>query len=131
MASLTGQLTSWIAHQGAYAVFALMALDALLPAGGELIMLYAGALAAGSITGAHATLFGAQLADGAESYVVLALAGALGYLTGALIGWAIGAREAAPWSSATDAGFTSAPRPSAGLSVGSIATAPRRSSSAA
>jgi membrane protein DedA with SNARE-associated domain len=32
------------------------------------------------------------LAHGAPSYVVLALAGALGYLLGALVGWAIGAR---------------------------------------
>ena len=38
-------------HGGAYAVFALMAVDALLPVGGELVMLYAGALAAGAIAG--------------------------------------------------------------------------------
>ena len=40
-ASLTAQLTDWIAQHGVYAVFALMAVDALLPVGGELIMLYA------------------------------------------------------------------------------------------
>jgi membrane protein DedA with SNARE-associated domain len=91
-ASLTSQLTSSIAHHGVYAVFALMAVDALLPVGGELIMVYAGALAAGAIAGQHAVVFGNQLATGVESYVVLALAGSLGYLVGALIGWAIGAR---------------------------------------
>ena len=45
LASLTSQITSWIGHHGAYAVFAIMALDALLPVGGELTMLFAGALA--------------------------------------------------------------------------------------
>jgi membrane protein DedA with SNARE-associated domain len=92
IASLTSHLTSSIAHHGVYAVFALMAIDALLPVGGELIMLYAGALSAGAIAGQHAVVFGTHLATGIESYVVLALAGSLGYLAGALIGWAIGAR---------------------------------------
>ena len=41
---MTAQLTSWIADLGLAGVFALMAVDALLPAGGELIMLFAGAL---------------------------------------------------------------------------------------
>jgi membrane protein DedA with SNARE-associated domain len=91
-ATLTSQLTTSIAHHGVYAVFTLMALDALLPVGGELIMLYAGVLAAGAIAGQHATLLGVHPAFGAESYIVLALAGALGYLAGSLIGWAIGAR---------------------------------------
>jgi membrane protein DedA with SNARE-associated domain len=92
IASLTSQLTSSIAHHGVYAVFALMALDALLPVGGELIMLYAGALSAGAIAGQSAIVFGTHLTTGTESYVVLALAGSLGYLVGALVGWAIGAR---------------------------------------
>jgi membrane protein DedA with SNARE-associated domain len=73
-----------------------MALDALLPAGGELIMLYAGALSAGAIAGQHAVVFGTHLATGIESYVVLALAGSLGYLAGAVAGWAIGARGGRP-----------------------------------
>jgi membrane protein DedA with SNARE-associated domain len=47
-----------VARYGAYAVFALMLTDAIVPAGGELTMLYAGVLAAG----AEATLFGAPLA---------------------------------------------------------------------
>jgi len=90
LASLTGRLTSWIGHHGAYAVFAIMAVDALLPVGGELTMLYAGALAAGAIAGQHPVLLGHQLQTGLESYLVLAAAGTLGYLVGALIGWAIG-----------------------------------------
>jgi membrane protein DedA with SNARE-associated domain len=90
VASLSGQLTSWIGHHGAYAVFGIMALDALLPVGGELTMLFAGALAAGAITGQHPVLFGHQLQTGLESYLVLAIAGTLGYLFGSLVGWAIG-----------------------------------------
>jgi membrane protein DedA with SNARE-associated domain len=90
VASLTGQLTSWIGHHGAYAVFTIMALDALLPVGGELTMLYAGALAAGAIAGQHPVLLGHHLQTGLESYLVLAAAGTLGYLAGALAGWAIG-----------------------------------------
>ena len=31
LASLTGQLTSWIGQHGAYAVFGIMAVDALSP----------------------------------------------------------------------------------------------------
>ncbi|HEY4281097.1 MAG TPA: DedA family protein [Conexibacter sp.] len=89
-AAVTAQLTGWIADHGVYAVFALMALDALLPVGGELVMIYAGVLAAGAITGRHAALFGAGLHPGIESYVVVAVAGALGYLLGALVGWGIG-----------------------------------------
>jgi membrane protein DedA with SNARE-associated domain len=84
--------TTWIANYGVYAIFALMAVDAILPLGSELVMLYGGALAAGAIAGKHATLFGAHLSPGFESYVVLALAGALGYLVGSLVGWGIGAR---------------------------------------
>jgi membrane protein DedA with SNARE-associated domain len=90
LASLTGQLTSWIGHHGAYAVFGIMALDALLPVGGELTMLFAGALAAGAITGEHPILLGHPLQTGLESYLVLSIAGALGYLLGSLVGWAIG-----------------------------------------
>src|SRR4051794_41844695 len=69
-----------------------MAIDALLPAGGEFVMLYAGALAAGAIAGHGPMLFGTELQAGLEAYLILSLAGTLGYLLGALAGWAIGAR---------------------------------------
>ena len=95
-AAITGQLTGWIADHGAYAVFGLMALDALLPVGSELVMLYAGVLAAGAISDRHVTLLGAGLHPGIESYVALALAGALGYLLGALVGWGIGVAGGRP-----------------------------------
>src|SRR4051794_38690271 len=73
-----------------------MAVDAVLPVGGELIMLYAGVVAAGAVAGGQATLFGATLSTGLESYLVLAAAGSLGYLAGALIGWLIGKRGGRP-----------------------------------
>jgi membrane protein DedA with SNARE-associated domain len=85
-----------ILQSGAYAVFAVMAVDALLPVGGELVMLYAGALAAGAIAGHEPVLLGWHPATGLEAYVVLALAGTLGYLLGSLIGWEIGRRGGRP-----------------------------------
>lgn len=87
---MTNHLTSWIAHHGVYAVFALMAADALLPVGGELIMLFAGALAAGAIAGGPVAILGSPLSAGLESYLALAFAGSLGYLAGAVAGWEIG-----------------------------------------
>src|SRR6188472_4479659 len=83
-------------HGGVYAVFALMAVDALLPVGGELVMLYAGALAAGALAGQAPALLGWHPATGLEAYVVLAAAGTLGYLFGSLVGWAIGVRGGRP-----------------------------------
>jgi membrane protein DedA with SNARE-associated domain len=67
-----------------------MAVDALLPVGGELVMLYAGVLAAGDVAGHGASLFGAGLSNGFESYLVLSLAGTVGYLLGACVGWQLG-----------------------------------------
>jgi membrane protein DedA with SNARE-associated domain len=76
---MTAHLTSWIADYGLVAVFALMAVDAVLPAGGELVMLFAGALAAGAISG-----------HSGPSLAVAIATGTLGYLFGSLVGWAIG-----------------------------------------
>ncbi len=91
IASLSTSFTSQVANHGVYAVFGLMAIDAVFPAFSELVMLYAGAVAAGVFPAAHGvTLFGSRIGFGAGAFVVLALAGALGYLVGALVGWAIG-----------------------------------------
>jgi membrane protein DedA with SNARE-associated domain len=76
---MTAHVTHWIAAHGLVAVFVMMAVDAVLPAGGELVMLFAGALAAGAIAGHHG-----------PSLVVAILVGALGYLAGSLGGWALG-----------------------------------------
>jgi membrane protein DedA with SNARE-associated domain len=91
LASISTTITSQIANHGVYAVFGLMAIDAVFPALSELVMLYAGAVAAGVFPAAHGvTLFGSRIGFGAGAFVVLALAGTLGYLAGALVGWAIG-----------------------------------------
>src|SRR4051812_1186016 len=76
---MTAHVTHFIATHGLVAVFLLMAVDAVLPAGGELVMLFAGALAAGAIAGEHG-----------PSLVAVIAAGTLGYLAGSLGGWALG-----------------------------------------
>src|SRR4029450_9796717 len=73
-----------------------MMIDAVFPAASELVMLYAGALASGALGGDHVSLFGAEVAFGAPAFLVMGLAGTLGYLVGALIGWWIGYRGGRP-----------------------------------
>jgi len=90
LAGLTSSLTSLIGNHGLYAVFLLMAIDAVLPAASELVMVYAGALAAGAFAGQHVDLFGTRISSHAGGYVAMALAGTLGYLVGSIGGWAIG-----------------------------------------
>lgn len=91
VASVSSSFTAQVAHHGIYAVFGLLAVDAVFPAASELVLLYAGAVAAGVFTAAHGvTLFGWHIGFGAGAYVALALAGTLGYLAGALVGWGIG-----------------------------------------
>jgi membrane protein DedA with SNARE-associated domain len=83
---MTAHLTSWIADLGLAGVFVLMAIDAVLPAGGELVMLFAGALAAGAIAG-----------HGESSLIAAVAAGTLGYLAGSLAGWALGRAGGRPF----------------------------------
>src|SRR5919206_5263203 len=90
LASLTSSITSVVGNHGVYAVFLLMALDAVFPAASELVMLYGGALAGGAIASAHVTLFGSRLGSGTSAFVAIALAGTIGYLVGSIVGWAIG-----------------------------------------
>jgi len=90
VAGVTSTLTSLIGDHGVYAVFLLMAIDAVFPAASELVMVYAGALAAGAFAGQHVDLFGSQISSHFWGFVVMASAGALGYLVGAIVGWAIG-----------------------------------------
>ena len=47
LSSVTDALTELIGDHGIYAVFVLMFVDAVLPAASELVMVYAGAVAAG------------------------------------------------------------------------------------
>ncbi len=90
LSGITDAVTEAIGDHGLYAVFALMAVDAVLPAASEVVMVYAGAVAAGAFAGQSVTVFGHTFADGFPAYVAMALAGTLGYLVGAIAGWAIG-----------------------------------------
>lgn len=90
LSGITDAVTETIGDHGLYAVFALMAVDAVLPAASEVVMVYAGAVAAGAFAGQSVTLFGHTFADGFPAYVAMALAGTMGYLVGSLAGWAIG-----------------------------------------
>jgi membrane protein DedA with SNARE-associated domain len=67
-----------------------MAIDAVLPAASELVMLYAGALAAGAFAGEQVVVFGHHGESDGWAYVAMVLAGTLGYTLGALAGWAVG-----------------------------------------
>jgi membrane protein DedA with SNARE-associated domain len=87
---MTHAITSAIGDYGLYAVFGLMLLDAVFPAASELVMLYAGAVAAGAFPGHDVTLFGAQIDSTFWGYVAMAGAGTIGYLLGSVIGWGIG-----------------------------------------
>ena len=89
-ASVTDALTSLVGNHGLYAVFFLMLVDAVLPAASELVMLYAGALAAGAFTGQNVVLFGWQIDSHFWGFMAMSLAGVLGYTVGSVIGWWIG-----------------------------------------
>src|SRR5262245_53917694 len=67
-----------------------MAIDAVFPAASELVMVYGGALAAGAFAGQHVVVFGHRIDSHFWAYVAVSLAGTLGYLAGAIAGWAIG-----------------------------------------
>src|SRR5712691_1250890 len=74
-----------------------MLIDAVFPAASELVMLYAGAVAAGVFASAHhLSLFGATIGFGAGAYIAMSLAGTLGYLAGSIVGWWIGLRGGRP-----------------------------------
>ena len=93
---ITELVTDAIGNSGIYAVFALMLLDAVFPAASELVMVYAGALAAGAFT-SSVVLFGKELDSGWPAYLAIALSGTIGYTVGSLLGWAIGRYGGRPY----------------------------------
>jgi membrane protein DedA with SNARE-associated domain len=90
VASISGSVTSFVGDHGVYAVFLLMAIDAVFPAASELVMVYAGALASGAFASQQVVLFGHEIESGLGAYVTMSLSGTLGHLVGAIAGWAIG-----------------------------------------
>jgi hypothetical protein len=92
VASLTHSITQFVGANGIYAVFLLMCVDAVFPAASELVMVYGGALAAGTISGQRLTLFGHAIDRPVSGYLLVAAAGTVGYLAGSWLGWAVGYR---------------------------------------
>jgi membrane protein DedA with SNARE-associated domain len=91
LASISSSFTSSVASHGVYAVFGLLALGAVFPAASEVVMIYAGAVAAGVFASAHGvSVFGWHAGFGAGAYVALALSGTVGYLVGGIVGWSVG-----------------------------------------
>lgn len=89
LASVTGSLTSFVGSHGFEAVFLLLLVDAVFPAASEIVMLYAGALAAGALA-QPVVVFGHHVGSHPWALVVMIASGTLGYLVGSLVGWAIG-----------------------------------------
>jgi membrane protein DedA with SNARE-associated domain len=94
---LTDAVTTAIGDYGLYAVFLLMLVDAVFPAASEVVMVYAGALAAGAFANQEVVLFGQTIEAGWPAYIAIAIAGTIGYTVGAIIGWAIGLYGGRPY----------------------------------
>ncbi len=88
-------MTSWLANYGVFAIFVLMAIDAVFPAASELVMVYGGALASGALT--HELHVAGWHGTGFPAYLAVVLAGVLGYQLGADAGWWIGLRGGRPY----------------------------------
>ena len=88
-------MTSWLAHYGVFAVFALMLIDAVFPAASELVMLYGGALASGALSH-RVDVFGWHT-TGFSAYLAVVVAGVVGYQLGSIGGWWIGDRGGRPF----------------------------------
>ena len=97
LASITHSVTSFVGDHGIYAVFVLMAVDAVFPAASELVMLYGGALAGGAFAGQpRRPLRTCDRLAASGSFVAISLAGTIGYLLGSIVGWGIGAYGGRP-----------------------------------
>lgn len=97
LSELTDAVTSAIGDYGLYAVFLLMLVDAVFPAASEVVMVYGGAVASGAFAGQAITLFGYHFDSGLPAYLAVAVAGTVGYLIGAIGGWALGDYLGRPW----------------------------------
>jgi len=97
LSEITDGITSAIGDYGLYAVFLLMFVDAVLPAASEVVMVYAGAVAAGAFAGQDVVFLGRTIDEGFAAYVAMALAGTIGYTIGAMVGWAIGLYGGRPY----------------------------------
>ncbi len=106
MSEITHAVTDVIGDYGLYAVFLLMLVDAVLPAASELVMVYAGALAAGALAGKNVVLFGERIDSEPWAYAAMAMSGGVGYVLGSILGWAIGFYGGRPFLERHGAGST-------------------------
>ncbi|HEY6568897.1 MAG TPA: DedA family protein [Candidatus Limnocylindrales bacterium] len=97
LSEITETVTSVIGDYGLYAVFLLMLIDAVFPAASEVVMVYAGAVAAGAFPDQSVTLFGHEFEPGLPAYLAMATAGTIGYLIGSVLGWWVGDYGGRPW----------------------------------
>jgi membrane protein DedA with SNARE-associated domain len=97
MGEITQVVTDAVGDYGLYAVFLLMLVDAVLPAASEIVMLYAGAVAAGAFAGQTVTLFGERIESTPWAYIAMAGAGTIGYLAGSILGWSLGRHGGRPY----------------------------------
>ena len=97
LSEITDLLTTVVGDYGLYAVFLLMAIDAVLPAASELVMVYGGAIASGAFAGQSVVLFGWELESGFPAYFAIAVAGTVGYTLGSIGGWWIGLHGGRPF----------------------------------
>ena len=97
LSGITDSLTTVVGDYGFYAVFLLMAVDAVLPAASEAVMVYGGAVAAGAFAGQSVVLFGWELEPGLPAYLAIAAAGTVGYTVGSIGGWWVGVHGGRPF----------------------------------
>jgi membrane protein DedA with SNARE-associated domain len=97
LGGITDALTTVVGDYGFYAVFLLMAVDAVLPAASEAVMVYGGAVAAGAFAGQSIVVFGWTLQPGFPAYLAVASAGTVGYTVGSIGGWWIGVHGGRPF----------------------------------
>jgi len=90
LASISSSFASFVGDHGLYAVFGLMLIDAVLPAASELVMVSAGAIAAGAFSANGIDVLGGRVETPFWVFFTLALAGTLGYTLGSAGGWALG-----------------------------------------
>jgi membrane protein DedA with SNARE-associated domain len=96
LSEITRAVTDTIGDYGLYAVFALMLIDAVLPAASELVMVYGGALASGAFA-SGVVFLGSDVESGFWAWLAIAVAGTIGYVLGSVAGWAIGRYGGRPY----------------------------------
>jgi len=90
LASLSSSFAEFVGNHGLYAVFGLMLIDAVLPAASELVMVSAGAIAAGAFGTSGIDVLGGRVSSPFWIFLTLSLAGTIGYTLGSAGGWALG-----------------------------------------